>query len=164
MKAPMADVNTRLDDLGHVDPRLYVRVAEMLRRQIEDGALSAGSPAPSITTLVREHGHSRRTCGTAMRLLEREGLLVRIAGLGYYVTSHMPAADRAPAQTAPGQWQAATYRCSCGHATGKAGEFGQHLNARDGAEPEHFEVLDGWTIEEVKRWQAATAGPPAARA
>jgi hypothetical protein len=56
---------------------------------------------------------------------------------------------------APDRWQAAPYRCPCGHTSGNPEEFGQHLNATDGAEPEHFEVLDGWSLEQVRQWQAS---------
>jgi DNA-binding GntR family transcriptional regulator len=42
--------------------------------------------APSITRLSQEYGHARLTCGKAFRLLEDEGLLTGIAGLGYFVT------------------------------------------------------------------------------
>jgi DNA-binding GntR family transcriptional regulator len=67
------------------DPRAYVRLAGVVRQQIIDGSLKSGQPAPSITRLSQEHGHARPTCGKAMRVLEREGLLTRIPGLGYYV-------------------------------------------------------------------------------
>ena len=73
------------------DPRAYVRIAGMLREMISSQALPPGSPAPSITRLCREHGHARQTCGRAMRLLEDEGLLYRVPGLGYYVkATRMP--------------------------------------------------------------------------
>jgi GntR family transcriptional regulator len=68
------------------DPRAYVRIAAMVREMISSQVLPPGSPAPSITRLYREHGHARQTCGRAMRLLEDEGLLHRVPGLGYYVT------------------------------------------------------------------------------
>ena len=58
----------------------------MVREMISSQVLPPGSPAPSITRLCREHGHARQTCGRAMRLLEDEGLLHRVPGLGYYVT------------------------------------------------------------------------------
>jgi DNA-binding GntR family transcriptional regulator len=58
----------------------------MLRQQIADGALKPGRPAPSLTQLSHAHGHARPTCGKALRMLEGEGLLTRIPGLGYYVT------------------------------------------------------------------------------
>ena len=68
------------------DPRAYVRLAARLRRDIAEGVLKAGMPTPSITTLSQQHGHARQTCAKALRVLEDEGLLTRIPGLGYYVT------------------------------------------------------------------------------
>jgi GntR family transcriptional regulator len=62
-----------------------MRVASQLRQQIEDGTLRPGEPTPSITTLVQEHGIARQTAAKALRLLETEGLVARIPGLGYYV-------------------------------------------------------------------------------
>jgi DNA-binding GntR family transcriptional regulator len=56
-----------------------------LKRQIAEGALAPGYPVPSITTMTQETGYSRRTVGHAMRVLEDEGLLFRVPGLGYYV-------------------------------------------------------------------------------
>jgi DNA-binding GntR family transcriptional regulator len=77
------------------DPRAYVRLAAMLRRQIAEGTLAPGMPTPSITTLSQQYGHARQTCAKALRILEDEGLLTRIPGLGYYVTGKA-------AQTQPG--------------------------------------------------------------
>lgn len=62
-----------------------MRVASQLRQQVEDGTLRPGTPTPSITTLVQEHGIARQTAAKALRLLETEGLVTRIPGLGYYV-------------------------------------------------------------------------------
>ena len=67
------------------DPRAYVRLAAALRQQITDGSLRPGDRAPSITRLSQEHGHARPTCGKALRMLEDEGLVTRIPGLGYFV-------------------------------------------------------------------------------
>jgi GntR family transcriptional regulator len=71
--------------MGLTDPRAYVRLATIVRQQIIDGKLRPGGPAPSITFLSQEHGHARPTCSKALRILEDEGLLTRIPGLGYYV-------------------------------------------------------------------------------
>lgn len=68
------------------DPRAYKRLAEQIRLDIYEGILATGKPAPSITTLTRQHGHARTTCAKALQTLEAEGLLRRIPGLGYYVT------------------------------------------------------------------------------
>jgi len=70
---------------GLTNPRAYVRLAAIVRQQITDGTLKPGQPAPSITRLSQGHGHARPTCGKALRMLEGEGLLTRIPGLGYYV-------------------------------------------------------------------------------
>jgi DNA-binding GntR family transcriptional regulator len=37
--------------------------------------------------LRRDYGHSRQTVGKAMRILEGEGLIFRVQGLGYYVSA-----------------------------------------------------------------------------
>jgi DNA-binding GntR family transcriptional regulator len=60
------------------DPRAYVQMAAVVRQQIAVGALQPGQPAPSITHLAREYGHARPTCSKALRLLEGEGLRIRI--------------------------------------------------------------------------------------
>jgi len=62
-----------------------MRVATQLRQQIADGTLRPGEPTPSITTLAQDHGIARQTAAKALRLLESEGLVTRIPGLGYYV-------------------------------------------------------------------------------
>ncbi len=67
------------------DPRAYRRLAGMIRAQISSGALQRGRPVPSITRLSQEHGHARQTCSKAYRMLEREGLVARFPGLGYFV-------------------------------------------------------------------------------
>jgi hypothetical protein len=80
----------------------------------------------------------------------------------------MRIAGQSGAQGAPDRWQAASYRCACGHAAEDADEFGRHLDAADVAEPEHFEVLDGWALWQVRQWQASVItsqeARPAARA
>ena len=72
-------------DLNLVDPRAYRRLAALIRQQISDGTLQPGWSAPSITSLSQEHGHARQTCSKTLRVLEGEGLLAHIPGLGHYV-------------------------------------------------------------------------------
>ena len=69
------------------DPRAYRQVAAYVREQITDGSLTAGDSVPSIGALVRKTRRSRQTVGKAMQLLEREGLVIKYPGLGYYVAS-----------------------------------------------------------------------------
>jgi DNA-binding GntR family transcriptional regulator len=74
----VAEANTR-------DPRAYLRIAALIRQQITEGTLRPTGPAPTITQLVRDHGHARQTCAKALRLLVDEGLMYPVPGLGYYV-------------------------------------------------------------------------------
>ena len=67
------------------DPRAYRRLAALIRQQIGDRTLQSGQPSPSITSLSQDYGHARQTCSKALRILEGEGLLARVPGLGYYV-------------------------------------------------------------------------------
>jgi DNA-binding GntR family transcriptional regulator len=68
------------------DPRLYVRLAATLRSQIGEGVFAKGSPIPTISVLCEEYRLSRQTAGKALRLLEDEGLIHRVPGLGYHVS------------------------------------------------------------------------------
>jgi DNA-binding GntR family transcriptional regulator len=67
------------------DRRAYVRVADELRGQIVDGRLPAGELVPPISKLCLDSGCSRPLVGRSLRLLEREGLIARVPGIGYYV-------------------------------------------------------------------------------
>jgi hypothetical protein len=72
----------------------------------------------------------------------------------------MLAASQVADGVADDRWLAASYRCSCGFATDDAGDFDRHLDTAEGAQPEHFEVLAGWTFQQVRRWLAdAVTGP-----
>jgi DNA-binding GntR family transcriptional regulator len=77
-------------DTDEADPRFYIKLAVSIRARIRTGELPAGLAVPSIQNLQEESGYSRQTCGKALRLLEREGLLQRIPGLGYYITPPGP--------------------------------------------------------------------------
>jgi GntR family transcriptional regulator len=64
-----------------------MRLAAIIRQQIAEGTLARGARLPSIAVLRRDHGHSRQTVGKAMHVLEDEGLIYRVPGLGYYVSA-----------------------------------------------------------------------------
>ena len=68
------------------EPRQYIRLANLLRSQINDGSLRAGTPAPSLTWLSEQYGIARGTARKAIYLLVDEGLLRRTPGLAYCVT------------------------------------------------------------------------------
>jgi DNA-binding GntR family transcriptional regulator len=73
------------NDAELTDPRAYRRLAAVIRREISEGRLGQGQPTPSITRLSQDYGHARQTCSKALRILERERLVARFPGLGYYV-------------------------------------------------------------------------------
>ena len=79
------------------DPRQYMRLAAYLRAEIMSGRLAPGHRVPSITDLCRDYETSRRTAGKAMQVLEKESLLLRVPGLGYFVrgdaSAHAPQED-----------------------------------------------------------------------
>ena len=81
------EYGTHVSIPDETDPRAYVRLAAELRKEITAGTLAVGQPTPSITTLSQRYGYARQTCAKALRMLEDEGLLTRVPGLGYYVTA-----------------------------------------------------------------------------
>lgn len=72
-------------DVNQEDPGAYRRVVEAVHQQIVDGTLCSGQAAPSITSLSERYGHARQDCAKGLRMLEDEGLLTRVPGLGYYI-------------------------------------------------------------------------------
>jgi GntR family histidine utilization transcriptional repressor len=69
------------------DPRKYVRLAAALSGRIVEGTLRPGEIAPSISALAAEHGGmARQTCAKALHMLEAEGRLLRVRGLGYFIS------------------------------------------------------------------------------
>jgi GntR family histidine utilization transcriptional repressor len=67
------------------DQRRYVGLAGTLAEGIQSGTYPPGKRLPSIRELCHETALSRQTVGKAMRLLEAEGLIERVPGLGYFV-------------------------------------------------------------------------------
>ena len=72
------------------DPRLYVQLMFLVRGRVEGGDYRRGMPLPPLAELADEVGCNRRTAAKSLQLLEEEGLLVRYAGLGYYVSAGPP--------------------------------------------------------------------------
>jgi DNA-binding GntR family transcriptional regulator len=68
------------------DPRAYMRLAALIREQVARGEILGGTALPPITDIRRKHGHSRQTAGKALRVLEDEGVVYRVPGLGYFAS------------------------------------------------------------------------------
>lgn len=72
--------------LDHAAPRpLYLQLADLLRRQIQSGALSGR--LPSLKTLSQEHGISHITAEKALAVLRDEGLVQAVIGKGFYTVA-----------------------------------------------------------------------------
>jgi DNA-binding GntR family transcriptional regulator len=61
---------------------LYLQVSDLLRQQIESGALTAC--LPSVKSLSQEHGISQITAEKALAVLRDEGIIHSVIGKGYY--------------------------------------------------------------------------------
>lgn len=61
------------------------RVAQVLRTDIEQGALAPGDKLPSERALAEEHGVARNTAREAVRLLAEQGLVTAEHGRGVFV-------------------------------------------------------------------------------
>jgi len=73
---------------GHL---LHRSVAEALRHRVVQGRLPQGSKLPPLRRIAREFDVSTMTVRQAIRALEREGHIYRIAGVGAFVRSADPA-------------------------------------------------------------------------
>jgi DNA-binding LacI/PurR family transcriptional regulator len=63
----------------------YYKLANLLRQQIQSGALPPGSRLPSVAQMQAQHGVSLSTVNQAHALLEKDGLIVREQGRGTFV-------------------------------------------------------------------------------
>ncbi len=87
-----SDEDSPRHDLADADLRVTrgsvpasVQLAELLRTQILERALSPGSRLPTEQELIARSGVSRSTVRAAVGILEDEGWLVRRQGLGTFV-------------------------------------------------------------------------------
>src|SRR5262249_31527085 len=64
----------------------YLQVKRYILERISGGALRAGERVPSENELVRELDVARMTANRALRELAAEGVLVRVAGVGTFVS------------------------------------------------------------------------------
>ena len=94
----LADPQTAPPPVRRPDPWLkpvgtwHGRIADDIRGKVEDGLIERGERVPGCTALAKAYACSRRTAGRALALLEREGVIEYIVGLGFYVKPYTPAA------------------------------------------------------------------------
>lgn len=68
---------------------VYIQLADLLAKQIEEGELKPRQLLPSESTLQRECGVARGTARAAVRLLRERGLVVTLPARGTYVAERM---------------------------------------------------------------------------
>lgn len=66
----------------------YERVAEEIKKYINDQKLRQGDQLPSLENLVKEYGVSRNTVISALNLLESQGMVYQVRGSGIFVRGH----------------------------------------------------------------------------
>jgi GntR family transcriptional regulator len=62
---------------------LYVQLAAIIRKKIQDGELT--SRIPSVRTLSQEYEVSHITAAKALQILKDEGIVISVRGKGAYV-------------------------------------------------------------------------------
>lgn len=80
---------------------LYLRIADMLERQITDDILNVGEKLPSVRELSKQQGISVSTALQAYYHLEGKGLIVSRPQSGYYVRFSPQLAPERPSVSAP---------------------------------------------------------------
>uniref|UniRef100_UPI003F492378 GntR family transcriptional regulator n=1 Tax=Amycolatopsis sp. CA-096443 TaxID=3239919 RepID=UPI003F492378 len=66
--------------------KAWVEIADDLRGEIQRGDYAAGARLPSGTELMARYGVARQTVQNAMDQLQAEGLVLSVAGRGWYVS------------------------------------------------------------------------------
>ena len=75
----------------HIQPALpepiYRQIAEQVRRLVAGGQLGAGDPLPSVRDIAAAHAINPMTVSKAYSMLESEGVLHRLRGVGMVVAA-----------------------------------------------------------------------------
>jgi len=76
----------------HIQPAspepIYRQIAEQVRRLVAGGQLSAGDALPSVRDIASVHAVNPMTVSKAYSLLESEGVLERLRGVGMAVSAN----------------------------------------------------------------------------
>ncbi|WDZ84463.1 GntR family transcriptional regulator [Micromonospora cathayae] len=68
----------------------WAQLAELIRGQIASGELAPGDKLPSTAQLRQEHGVSAGVVRQAILVLQTQGLVEGVHGLGVFVTDNPP--------------------------------------------------------------------------
>jgi GntR family transcriptional regulator len=73
---------------------IYRQIAEQVHRMVASGQLKTGDALPSVRAVALHHAINPMTVSKAYSLLETEGLLVRMRGLGMAVAERQAKSTR----------------------------------------------------------------------
>lgn len=77
--------------LFHIQPAspepIYRQIAEQVRRMVASGQLHAGDALPSVRDIAAVHAINPMTVSKAYSLLEAEGVLERLRGVGMAISA-----------------------------------------------------------------------------
>ena len=79
-----------MSDLNPASQPLYLQVKRHILSNIGSGKWTAACRVPSENEIVKSFGVSRMTANRALRELQDEGVLVRVAGVGTFVAEARP--------------------------------------------------------------------------
>jgi GntR family transcriptional regulator len=82
-------------DISATSPTpIYRQIAEQVHRMVASGQLKTGDTLPSVRAVALHHAINPMTVSKAYSLLETEGLLVRLRGLGMAVAERQAKSSR----------------------------------------------------------------------
>jgi len=82
----------------HAPTPIYRQIVEQVKRMIASGQLQPGAALPSVRAVALHHAINPMTVSKAYSLLENDGLLVRLRGVGMAVAENgavVPEQDKA---------------------------------------------------------------------
>jgi GntR family transcriptional regulator len=69
---------------------IYRQIVEQVRRQVASGQCKPGDELPSVRAVAQQHAINPMTVSKAYSMLETEGLLLRLRGIGMLVADAAP--------------------------------------------------------------------------
>ncbi len=120
-------------------PPLYSQLADVLRQQIESGALPPGVKLPNLVEMGKLFGVARVTARQAVQLLVMEGFLTSRQGRGITVSRPLPAR---PYENMRTSWNAMIKRIE-----------GAGVELLDAADVRRCPLADGWNLPAVLEYR-----------
>ncbi|KJY43374.1 GntR family transcriptional regulator [Streptomyces sp. NRRL B-1568] len=137
---------------------VYLRIADDLRRRIDEGALTVGERIPSRSELKRTYEASDQTVDRAVRVLKAAGYAQGQFGRGVFVTDRAPLGTLLRSTGAVDSPFAAEIR---GYGARQGQEFGRAYGTRHVRHGEHGPPDGSGARETALTWEASSSELPA---